>query len=307
MTRKFQIRTGLAAIIAVAIIIPVAVYGQDSGDGEPVAQVEALVALDASFTFQGRLTDAGAPANGPYDFNFYLYEALVGGNQVGPVQTIPDVAVAAGLFTVKLNFGDVFHGSEYYLEIQVRPGASAGAYTTLSPREAVMAVPNAHYASEAGSLLVPQSNNGNSASPLLALQNSNAGAGAAGLAVESVNAPAIVGKSAGGPGGLFVTNTGSAIALDGPIKVQGSQPTAFVHVAAGGSYISVIDNPLLNGDPNAIVIATHVYNPPGPGGSIYQTSPFSVWYNGSNWTIYNDNTGTDIAANTAFFVLVIKR
>ena len=151
MTTKTRIRLAALALLSIAIIVPVVAYGRGGGEPRSERQVDALVALTTGFTFQGRLTDAGAPANGAYDLNFYLYDALAGGAQVGPVQTLGDVAVTAGLFTVTLNFGDVFHGSQYFLEIQVRPGASAGVYTILSPREAISAVPNASFALESAS------------------------------------------------------------------------------------------------------------------------------------------------------------
>ena len=151
MTTKTRIRLAALALLSIAIIVPVVAYGRSGGEPRSERQVDALVALTTGFTFQGRLTDGGSPANGVYDLNFYLYDALAGGSQVGPVQTLGDVAVTAGLFTVTLNFGDIFHGAQYFLDIQVRPGASAGAYTILSPREAISAVPNASFALESAS------------------------------------------------------------------------------------------------------------------------------------------------------------
>ena len=151
MTTKTRIRLAALALLSIAIIVPVVAYGRSGGEPRSERQVDALVALTTGFTFQGRLTDGGSPANGVYDLNFYLYDALAGGSQVGPVQAIGDVTVTAGLFTVTLDFGNVFHGAQYSLEIQVRPGTSAGAYTILSPREPISAVPNASFALEAGS------------------------------------------------------------------------------------------------------------------------------------------------------------
>jgi hypothetical protein len=103
----------------------------------------AQTALGAAFTYQGRLTDGGSPASGTYDFQFILYDAAVGGAQQGPVVARDDVAVTNGLFTVSLDFGSVFAGSKRWLEIGVRPGASTGAYSTLSPRQELAPAPNA--------------------------------------------------------------------------------------------------------------------------------------------------------------------
>jgi hypothetical protein len=107
-------------------------------------------ALGTGFTYQGRLTDGGAPANGTYDLQFKLYDALSGGNQVGSTVTLGDVTVTAGLFTVQLDFGNVFDGTALYLQIGVRPGTSTGAYTTLTPRQLLSATPYALYTTQAG-------------------------------------------------------------------------------------------------------------------------------------------------------------
>ncbi|MGE3074164.1 MAG: hypothetical protein AB7N24_13000 [Dehalococcoidia bacterium] len=291
------------ALLGLAVIFPVAAYG--GGDDENGQQVQSLDAISSSFSFQGRLSTAGVPADGSYDFDFYLYDSLAGGNQVGSTISMAAVPVAAGLFTVDLDFGDVFHGAQYYLEIQVRP-AGGGSFTVLSPRETLGAVPNAHYASEAGNIRLPYSASTSYDGAMMEISNSSAFANAITLLAEAGAGRAIVGTSGTGTAGLFSSSGGTALDIDGAIKVSGSHPAAFVHVASGGGYISVIDNPILNGDPNAIVIATHVYDPPGAGGTIYQSHPYSVWYNGANWTIYNDDL-SPMTANTAFFVLVIKR
>jgi hypothetical protein len=102
---------------------------------------------------------------------------------------------------------------------------------------------------------------------------------------------------------------GTAIELqNGALKVSGSNPTAFVHTATAGNtvsgYITQISNPLTDGDPNAILIVTHSYNPPGLPGN-YLTSPYSVYYTGSHWHIYLDDFSSIVGKS--FNVLVIKR
>lgn len=110
-------------------------------------EVGIQAALGTAITYQGRLTDGGNPANGSYDFRFILYDAETSGSQVGSTVNKDDVAVTDGLFTVELDFGsDVFTGDARYLEIDVRPGASVGVYTTLTPRQALTATPYAVYA-----------------------------------------------------------------------------------------------------------------------------------------------------------------
>src|SRR5215472_5091145 len=86
-------------------------------------------AQGTQFTFHGQLTDSGSPANGAYDLEFQLFDQVSGGTQQGSVNAFDDQDIANGLFAVKLDFGsDVFDGSQRWLEIAVRPGASTGAF-----------------------------------------------------------------------------------------------------------------------------------------------------------------------------------
>ncbi len=109
-------------------------------------RVLAQAPIGTNFTYQGQLKESGLLANGPYDFQFALYDAATGGSQVGSTLTRDDVGVTDGLFTVELDFGDVFDGEERWLEIAVRPGDNTGAYTTLSPRQLLTAAPYALHA-----------------------------------------------------------------------------------------------------------------------------------------------------------------
>jgi hypothetical protein len=105
--------------------------------------------LGTAFTYQGRLTDAGNPAGGAYDFQFVLMDAAVGGAQVGPILTRDDVQVTNGLFVVSLDFGAVFTGNKRWIELGVRPGASTGAYSSLPPRQELAPAPNAVFSASA--------------------------------------------------------------------------------------------------------------------------------------------------------------
>jgi len=137
-----------ALVVGLAIVL---VGGIGVAQGPwPQGDVLPRAALGTGFTYQGRLTDDGSPANGSYDFRFILYDAEVGGSQVGDIVIRDDVAVTDGFFTVELDFGsDVFTGDARYLEVSVREGSSTGSYTILSPRQAITAVPYALYAFDA--------------------------------------------------------------------------------------------------------------------------------------------------------------
>lgn len=100
-------------------------------------------AQQTGFTFQGKLTDSGTAANGNYDLQFALFDAAAGNNQIGQTQTISNVAVSAGVFTVTLDFGaNAFSGPNRFLEISARP-SGAGAFTLLTPRQSITAAPYA--------------------------------------------------------------------------------------------------------------------------------------------------------------------
>src|SRR5215471_12278093 len=107
-------------------------------------------AQGTAFTYQGRLTDNGAPANGSYDLTFALFTTNVGPVQIGPTITNAAVALSEGLFTVALDFGaGSFPGAERWLEIGVRTNGMGG-FITLVPRQKLTPSP---YAITAGTLV----------------------------------------------------------------------------------------------------------------------------------------------------------
>lgn len=134
LTSAFPI--GLALVLAGSV-------GPSLAQGlEPQGLLSPQDAVGTAFTYQGRLTDGGSPANGTYDFEFKLYDDV--STQVGSTITVDDKTVADGLFTVELDFGEGgFAGEARYLEIGVRPGSSTGAFTTLLPSQALTPAPYA--------------------------------------------------------------------------------------------------------------------------------------------------------------------
>src|SRR2546421_2362593 len=123
-------------------------------------QLSTAFAQGTAFNYQGRLTDNGAPANGSYDLQFTIYDALTGGSVVGgPIFNRP-TEVSNSLFTVTLDFGaGVFSGPPRFLEIGVRTNGSGMDHTPLSPRQPILATPYAITAGNlAGSLQATQLN-----------------------------------------------------------------------------------------------------------------------------------------------------
>jgi hypothetical protein len=117
-------------------------------------------------------------------------------------------------------------------------------------------------------------------------------------------------------GSVTGTLSVSALNLTNSLRVPGAgigtTTPAFVHRATGsnidpiGPHRTTISNPLCDGDPNAILIITHNYNP-GLTGNVLDTNATSVFYNSGlgKWQIYHDNF-VAMATNSAWNVLIIK-
>jgi hypothetical protein len=105
--------------------------------------VNSAWAQATAFTYQGKLSESGLPANGSYEFEFKLFDALTAGTQIGPTVTREEVMVTDGIFTVQLDFGAApLNGDSRFLEISVRPSdGPAGA--TLTPRQQITTAPYA--------------------------------------------------------------------------------------------------------------------------------------------------------------------
>lgn len=166
-----------------------------AADGRPVTvttapqAVRAVTAADASkaFTYQGMLRSAGAPLSGTADLQFTLWDDVAAGTSYG-TQTVT-TTVSNGLFTVLLDDAAQFSagaldGRALWISIAVRSPAGTGAYTTLTPRQALTAAPIA-------STLAPQAViTGNHTSVTAAALEVNAAAASNGQPVAAIRAAA---------------------------------------------------------------------------------------------------------------------
>ncbi len=126
----------LFLIIAFALLIPAAAAAQGTG-----------------FNFQGRLNDGANPANGSYDLQFRLFNAITGGTQIGSLAARPNTALINGVFSVTLDFGAAAFNNPnaVFIEIGVKPAGSPNAFTILGPRQQLTVVPFAVRANTATS------------------------------------------------------------------------------------------------------------------------------------------------------------
>jgi hypothetical protein len=108
--------------------------------------------------------------------------------------------------------------------------------------------------------------------------------------------------TATGTGRPLPRNTGSGAPVPppaGPVK-----ETTFVHVASGSSIIGNVtnlSNPVLNGNPNAVVFVTPNWSPSTAAGGVYDNHPIGVYYYGDHWAIFNQDLA-DIPSGAAFNV-----
>lgn len=116
-------------------------------------QPEIVHAQTTAFSYQGQLASNGVPVSGTYNLTFSLFNGASGGSAVaGPVVT-NGVVVNNGLFYVRIDFGaGVWNGQTNWLQIGLETNGAA-SFTTLSPRQEVLPVPYAIFASSASNLL----------------------------------------------------------------------------------------------------------------------------------------------------------
>jgi hypothetical protein len=115
--------------------------------------LKAQAPVGTAFTYQGQLKQGGLPVTNTADFQFKLWDALAGGNQIGAMIPVNGKSVVNGLFTVTLDFGaGAFAGDARWLEIAVRSPAGSGGYTTLTPRQELTPASYSLYANSAGSV-----------------------------------------------------------------------------------------------------------------------------------------------------------
>ena len=261
MVNRRLLILGAAVLVSIALV-PVATAFGNGGDGSPLSQsVEGLTPLSNGFSYQGRLTDGGSPANGNYDLRFVLYDSDVGGSQVGTTVSLNNVPVANGLFTVSLDFGapatatatatattspspsptatvsiSVWDGNARWIEIAVRTAGSS-SYTVLSPRQAVSPAPYALYAKAAAGFAVPYTAAGSTTGGTGVLDISGAGDGMAIAGRRTSINPAIV----AGAAGVYGSNAGAGAGVQGEstfatgVGVQG-----FGTLGTGGKFTGPI-------------------------------------------------------------------
>src|SRR4026209_1213984 len=85
------------------------------------SSLDPVFSAPTAFNYQGQLTDGGVPANGFYSMQFTLFDASIGGRQLGPILGRTPVQVSGGFFSIILDFDiQIFTDTNRWLEIGVR-------------------------------------------------------------------------------------------------------------------------------------------------------------------------------------------
>jgi hypothetical protein len=191
--------------------------------------------LGPGFTYQGRLKNAGSPANGSYSLIFTLFDSATGGTQVGAPAGPIGVSISEGLFATTLNsageFGaNAFDGDRRWLEISVNG-------TTLAPRQELTAAP---YALAVRAPLDLAASNGG----IGTIKGANSAANSGSIGIEGLaTAPSgttygVLGRSDSDIGyGLYGFTT-SATGANYGVFGESDSPTGFGGYFVGRGYFS---------------------------------------------------------------------
>lgn len=134
--------------------------------------------------------------------------------------------------------------------------------------------------------------------------------GGTGINVSATTGSAVFATATSGTAVYANSTSGSALTIaSGAIHVtgagKGTATAAFIHITAATNIVTLngsrINNPLCNGDSNAVLFVTPNLTPT----VAYNNHPVGVYYDGTGWQIINEDEAA-MATNEAFNVLIIK-
>jgi hypothetical protein len=240
----------------------------------PMVRPAAAAAVGTAFTYQGQLQ--GVAANAVVNLQFKLYDDPTLSTGLIGTQTVSNVTLESGLFTVSLDFGgSAFAGSGRWLEIAVKGPGDPG-FTTLTPRQAMTVAPYALYALSSpgggGGLTLPFAGATPNATQD-AFRAQNDAASTSYSAIHGVSA-----TNASGNGTIF----GEAIGTSGfTLGVQGlatASPSGTGVVGKGGATGAYFES----GAPNSFnsYAAVYAYAPNTYAVNAQSPNSYGVWASG---------------------------
>jgi hypothetical protein len=191
--------------------------------------LEPLTALaqPTAFSFQGRLLNPnGTPANGPYDFQFYIYDVPSGNGQfvVGPLP-VNGVDVANGVFSTTVDpQSGVFTGPDRYVQMFAAP-ANSGNFQPVPDRVKVLSAPYALLAGTADAV-----KSGAAVTSLSGLKDDVVIQGSACISVTKAGNTIMLDCANGGGGNYWLQNGSSIYYNAGNVGIGTSAPQANLHL-----------------------------------------------------------------------------
>ncbi|WP_322820263.1 hypothetical protein [Chloroflexus sp.] len=255
--------------------------------------------LGTAFTYQGQLQKNDSPFTGTCNFQFSLWDAVSGGSQIESTLTQTGVTVSNGLFTVTLDFGTgVFTGDARWLQIAVQCSGDSG-YTTLSPRQALIAAPYALGLWPGAQVI------GSVIDASLLVQNTAAGGFGYGVFVRTDSTS----SGAAGVMGYAAANSGTTYGIYGKSNSPNGTGVYGIHQASSGSTpgihgvtnstsndaVAILGEVPFSSLPGAISIAVRGLNE-GTGGT-----GIGVWgsHDGGGWGVYGTSvSGVGVYGHT---------
>jgi len=205
------------------------------------AQLATAHAQTTAFTYQGRLNDTGAPANGSYDISFAAYDAASNGNLMSPVVTNAAVSVSNGLFTTTVDFGSgVFTGPDLWLEIAVSTNA-ADAFSIITPRQQFTPTPYAIYAENAGT--AASAAPGAFVTSLNTLKDDITLAAGTNVTITPAGNTLTISSAGAGGSGIWSVNGNNAFYTAGRVGIGTSNPIGALQLASGGLAVTGTSSP----------------------------------------------------------------
>jgi hypothetical protein len=175
--------------------------------------LDAAFAQGTAFTYQGQLQEKDSLANGSYDLKLRLYDAITNGDLVAGPLTNFATAVSNGLFTVTIDFSNVFDGAILWLDIGVRTNGAAN-FALLNPRQQLTPAPYAIFA-----------NTSSNVSGTVSAGQLNGKVGNSQLANSSITVTAGTGLGGGGVvalGGSTTINNAGVLSVSGNADITAS-------------------------------------------------------------------------------------
>ena len=92
--RTYRRLSSILVLVFMLVGIVGSTYAQEP---EPESEMSTQATIDTTFTYQGKLTDGGEPAEGEYDLQFELHDDATADSQVGSTISTTEV-ITDGLF-----------------------------------------------------------------------------------------------------------------------------------------------------------------------------------------------------------------